>query len=444
MGQELGFELRQGQNQTLNLSQGMRQSILILQLDAIDLTAYLQEVSLSNPLIDIRTHLDTAGVGENAPVGNYQLKDSYQSLFEYLIEQVQLTMRKTPLRALVIYLIEQLDPRGYLKMSDAEIRAEVGVDEITLLDAKTLLHQLDPPGVGANSLQECLYLQAELDADQVPEGVLDLLAQHFDDLVAHRWSPLCANLGLTPSQLDACRRYIQTLTPDPGLPYNHTQTGYLIPELRLVMKNGQATLKINRRGQPELVFATETYTQLCQSTDAEVRQYIREKRDQYQSLAYALQRRQATLMMIGRELVRRQFTFFQEPTTPLAPLLLRDVAQYLQLSESTVSRAINGKYIQVGAAIYPLKMFFSRYSAGTDGQAHSTSQLIAALKTAEAQEDKTHPLSDAALVKVLATHGFQIARRTVAKYRQEARIPVAKERRLNSDKSDLKNKSYKH
>lgn len=431
MGQELGFQLNQSQNQTLKLSQGMRQSILMLQLDAIDLTAYLQEVALENPLIDVRTRLSAPGIPAGTPTSDSPLKDPHASLFDYLLEQVQLTMRKTPLRALVIYLIQQLDPRGYLQSDEAAICRELQIDSVMFLDALTLLQRLDPPGVGARSLQECLYLQAEQDPDAVPEGVLDLLEDHFDDLVAHRYDAIKQALQLSSAELEACLAYIQTLSADPGLPYNHTQTEYVVPELRVTIKDGKASLRINHRGQPELIFSQETYTQLKASTDAEVRHYIRQKRDQYQSLAYAMQRRQDTLMMIGRELVHAQFAFLQDPATPLAPLLLRDIAQRLQLSESTVSRAINGKYLQTDHGVFPLKMFFSRYSPATGGQQRSTAQLIAALRKLVAQEDTAHPLSDAALAKALVAQGFTVARRTVAKYRQEAGIAAAHARRTN-------------
>ena len=140
---ELKQNVNQKQVQGLSLTQGMRQSILILQSDAIDLADYLSEQSLENPLFDVHVNLDMPFV-DNEGGNGYQIKDEQQSLFEYLLDQVQLTMRKTPLRDLVVYLIEQLDPNGYLTLSDDEIFEEVDdITPIMLLDAKTLLHQLD-------------------------------------------------------------------------------------------------------------------------------------------------------------------------------------------------------------------------------------------------------------------------------------------------------------
>lgn len=425
MNDSQGFQLNQSQSQSLSLSQGMRQSILILQLDAIDLTTYLEDISMANPLISVHTTLDHRLPEADSP----QVEAQQPSLFTYLLEQVQLTMRATHLRQIVIYLIQQLDPRGYLALTNDEIAEALGLSMTEVLDAVTLLQRLDPPGVGARDLQECLYLQAEQDPDQIPEGVLALLEDSFDDLVKHRWHDLEVNLTLSRTQLDDCVAYIQTLTSNPGAAYGRTQIEYIVPELKLTIKNGKASLTLNRHSQPELIFAQATYERLSATNDSEVQRYLREKKAQFQSLEYAMQRRQETLIMIGRAIIQAQFEYFKDPSLPLAPLLLRDIAQRLQLSESTVSRTINNKYLQTDHGVYPLKMFFSRYSPATAGESRSTAQLLAALKAAVAQEDPAKPLSDAALAKALSDQGFVIARRTVAKYRQEAGIASARERK---------------
>lgn len=427
--QQFDFVQNQTQVQKFTLTQGMRQSILMLQLDALDLIDYLKNVSLENPLLEVRTHL-APPAAPGAPAAEQPLGDTHQSLFEYLLTQVQLTMRDTPLRTLVIYLVQQLDPRGYLPLSDTEIQKELGIDAITLADAKTLLQRLDPPGVGAHNLQECLYLQAEQDPDPIPDGVLALLQEHFDDLVAHRYQPIKQALGLDDAGLTACLHYVQTLSADPGLAYNHTPVEFVVPELTVTVRDGKASLKLNRRGQAELIFAQATYDELKATADAEAREYLQAKKEQFRALEYALQRRENTLTTIGREIVRRQFAYFENPQQPLAPLLLRDIAQTLQIAESTVSRAINGKYLQTDFGVFPLKMFFSRYAPAVATEAaHSTDQLIKALKQLVAAEDPKHPLSDEALAKQLAAAHFAVARRTVAKYRKKAGIAPAHARK---------------
>ncbi|QFR24673.1 RNA polymerase factor sigma-54 [Schleiferilactobacillus harbinensis] len=432
MAMNQGFSLNQTQSQKLALTQGMRQSIAMLRLDALDLQDYLQEISLENPLINVKMPM-MAPVATSSPSSgeSYQIKDTHGSLFAYLLDQVHLTMRKTPLRALVIYLISQLEPSGYLPLSDEEILKQVAVSPIMLLDAKTLLQRLDPPGVGAHDLQECLLLQAENDADAAPAAA-EILRDHFQALKDHRWTAIQKKLDLTDQQFATAMNYIQSLSANPGLPYNHTATSYVIPELRVTTRGGKLSLQIIQHNQPQVVFAEETYDQLKQSTDAEVAEYIQDRYTQYQTIVYNIQRRTDTLMMVGRQIVQAQYAFFTQQKKTIAPLLLRDIAQKLQISESTVSRAINDKYIETGFGVFPLKDFFSRYSGGDEGADRSVDQMTDALQKLVAAEDPAAPLSDEQLAAALQAQGYQVARRTVAKYRKEKHIPSSAQRRRNA------------
>lgn len=427
--QNFSFGQQQAQAQKLALTQGMRQSILILQLDTIDLAAYLQDVSLGNPLFEVKTRLDGPSVVP-ATSSSYQIRDTQQSLFDNLLEQVQLTMRKTPLRALVVYLIEQLDPRGYLPVSNEEIKAELGITDVMLADAMTLLQRLDPPGVGAHNLQECLLLQVQADESLVPAGVKAILSDQFANLAAGRLDAIQTQLQLSAPQLQAALDYIRTLSADPGLPYNHAATEFVAPDLRVHQVNGKLSMTVLKANQPQLVFAEETYDQLKNSTDSEVQHYLKEKVGEYQALTYSLARREETLSLIGREIVKAQYAFFTQQQTALSPLLLRDIAQHLQLAESTVSRAINGKYLQTDFGVMLIKSLFSRYSA--NDTMHSVDQIQTMLASFIAKEDKTQPLNDDELVRLLHEQGVDIARRTVAKYRTALQIPVARKRKKGS------------
>ncbi|MQS98505.1 RNA polymerase factor sigma-54 [Companilactobacillus halodurans] len=425
---ELKQNLNQKQVQGLTLTQGMRQSILILQSDAIDLADYLNEQSLSNPLFDVHVNLDMPFVdsGNNT---SYQIKDEQQSLFEYLLDQVQLTMRKTPLRDLVVYLIEQLDPNGYLTVTDDEIYQEVDdITPIMLLDAKTLLHQLDPPGIGAKNLQECLYLQAE--ADNSNKAVMSMLSDNFELFVKHEGKQLRHALHLSNAELQKDVDFIQTLSANPGQRYTSEDEQYVVPELQVRKNHDKLTLSVTKYGQPQLIFAEETYDKLEKSTDDDVKRYIHNKLHQYKTLEYNLQRRIETISIIGRCIVKAQYQFFMQNTKALEPLLIRDVAQKLQLSESTVSRTINGKYIQTDFGIYELKDFFSRRSKVTVGTEKSVDQVKVKIKSILENENRHKPLSDQKISNMLVNDGLKIARRTVAKYREQLGFPATSRRRI--------------
>lgn len=425
---ELKQNLNQKQVQGLSLTQGMRQSILILQSDAIDLADYLSEQSLENPLFDVHVNLDMPFIDSEGGK-SYQIKDEQQSLFEYLLDQVQLTMRKTPLRDLVIYLIEQLDPNGYLTMSDEEIYSELpDITPIMLLDAKTLLHQLDPPGIGARDLQECLYLQAEV--DNANKAIMSMLSDNFELFTRHEWKKLKRALKLSNAQLQEDVDFIQSLSANPGQRYTSQNEQYVVPELQVKKNKDKLTLSITKYGQPQLIFAEETYDRLSKSTDAEVEKYIRDKYSQYKTLEYNLQRRVETISIIGRCIVKAQYKFFMQESQALEPLLIRDVAQKLQMSESTVSRTINGKYIQTDFGIFELKNFFSRRSKVTVGEEQSVDQVKVKIKHILNNEDKKKPLSDQKISEMLVEDGLQIARRTVAKYREQLGFPATSRRRI--------------
>ena len=426
---ELKQNLNQKQVQGLSLTQGMRQSILILQSDAIDLADYLNEQSLENPLFDVHVDLDMPFI-ENSNHDSYQIREGQQSLFEYLLDQVQLTMRKTPLRDLVVYLIEQLDPNGYLTLSDKELLRELkDVTPIMLLDAKTLLHQLDPPGIGARDLQECLYLQAE--SDNANESIMSMLGDNFEFFVKHEWKQLRRKLKLSNEELQKDVDYIQSLTANPGQRYTSKNEQYVVPELRVKKNKDKLTLSVTKYGQPQVVFAEETYDRLSKSTDTDVQRYIHEKHNQYKSLEYNLERRIETISIIGKCIVKAQYQFFMQNTNALAPLLIRDVAQKLQLSESTVSRTINGKYIQTDFGIFELKQFFSRRSKVTVGnEEKSVDQVKEKIRHILKNEDRKKPLSDQKISDMLVDDGLKIARRTVAKYREELGFPATSRRRI--------------
>lgn len=420
-------QLKQKQMQKLSLTQGMRQSIVMLQSDAIDLSEYLKDVSLENPLFDVHTSLDVPFMQGTRDNQSYQLRDNNQSLFEYLLDQVQLTMRDTPLRDLVIYLVEQLDPNGYLPVTDKEIMDELKIDKVMLIDALTLLQQLDPPGVGAHDLRECLLLQAQADHES-PEYASDILKCYFDTMVDHDWQTIQNNLQIDKSTLDENIDYIKELSANPGERYNGSDLQYVVPELQVKNNDGKLSLAITRYGQPQLIFAQGTYDLLSKTVDNDVKNYIKEKYEQYQTLEYNLERRIKTVSMIGKVIVQTQYKFFTQETTTLEPLLLRDVAQKLQLSESTISRAINGKYIQTDFGIFELKNLFSRRSKVSDGvKSRSVDQVKDSIKKLIDEEDK--PLSDQKISDLLNDQGLEVARRTVAKYREQLHILTANKRK---------------
>ncbi|MBA1434953.1 RNA polymerase factor sigma-54 [Bombilactobacillus bombi] len=419
------YQINQKQLHSLILTQSMKQSILMLQTNLLDLTDYVQDLSMANPLFDVNPTISKQEVEMSTALENNTVE--HQTLYDYLLEQTRLTMRPTPLRDVVLYLIDQLDEHGYLLKSDTELLQELPINKVTLLDAKELLYNLDPPGVGAQSLEECLKLQLQFKT-ATPQTTLALrmIEECFSKVVDHAWDQIAHQLNVKVAEIQAAFEIIQTLTPYPYTA-DYDSNGYVIPELIVKNQQGKLSLDITKYGYPQIVFAQETYNQLQQSTDQEVQAYIKFKQQEYQALQRNLNRRLETIAMIGRCIVQAQADFFLQKTKVLKPLLLRDVAHKLDISISTVSRTINGKYLQTDFGIFELKYFFTKRSNPTSDK--SVAQVQNLIKQLIAQEAPHQPLSDQKIVAQLAEQHIQIARRTVAKYRQQLGIDSASKRK---------------
>lgn len=218
MALEQGFSQEQRQVQKLAMTQRMQQSIQVLRYNAEDLQTYLKQQELDNPFISVNLatnyNSSQAGAESKDDWQTYTSVRKQQSLFEYLLDQVHLTMRATPIRKWVIYLLEHLDSNGYLRLDLKTVSEEQGVSEITLLDALTLLQRLDPPGVGARNLQECLLLQIENDA-HAPKLAQQVIKNEFEAFADRKWEQIAKKLGVRLAEIQTVFDYVRTLSPAP-------------------------------------------------------------------------------------------------------------------------------------------------------------------------------------------------------------------------------------
>ncbi|MFD0898745.1 RNA polymerase factor sigma-54 [Loigolactobacillus binensis] len=430
MAYQQGLNQQQKQVQKLAMTQQLQQSIQILQYNAEGLQQFLQQKSLENPLLMVHHSTpDQANFsGSQRRVDNFMnaIPDTQQSLFEYLLEQVHLTMRDTPLRDLVLFLLEQVDLNGYLRISDDEIKAQTGAQSLQILDAVTLLQQLDPPGVGARNLQESLLLQTEND-NHAPNLAYIVLEEDFTNFVERKWAFIAAKYQVTVAEIQHIFDYVQTLTPRPGAAFSQTQNTFVRPELVVQVQADQLQLSLTREGRPQIVFQQRYFTRMVQTNDREVTAYMKEKKQEFDWLQKSVGQRSQTILRVGQEIIQRQHDFFFDAKRPLKPLLLRDVATKLNLHESTVSRTVNGKYLQTDFGIFELKHFFTNAIGNQkDDSAASVKRQIQELID---QEDKNKPLSDQRLVNLLSAAGVTISRRTVAKYRESLGIGGSSKRK---------------
>lgn len=357
--QRLGQEQRQIQK--LVLTQQMQQSIRILRYNIEDLHDFMQQKQLDNPFVKIKTSSikRTVDSGKSFSLEDELVSRQTQSLPEYLLSQVHLTMRKTILRGWVVFLIDHLDQNGYLTLDIDTICQQTQVDQTTLIDALTLLQQLDPPGVGARNLQECLLLQIEND-DRSPLLALEIVQDHFEEFADHRWKEIAMAIGTSTSEVQQSFEYIKTLSPAPGAAFQTDSLSYIYPDLLVDVSTDHRKIevKLSSENQPQIIFNQKYYEKFSKSADVDVKAYLNEKRAEYISLENNLAQRGQTILRVGKVIVDHQQDFFLDKTHPLKPLLLRDVAQKLGLHESTISRAVHGKYLKCNFGVFELKTFF--------------------------------------------------------------------------------------
>lgn len=438
---EQSFSQQQKQTQKLAMTQQLQQSIQILQFNTEELAEFVESKSLENPLIDFvepnyKTDYSSSSTSQrydNDEKLNYlnQIPDTHMSLFEYLLEQVHLNYRETYLRTLVLYLIEFIDLNGFLTISLEDAALQTGATDIQMLDALTLIQQLDPAGVGARNLQECLMLQTERD-DFAPALAYIVLEEKFDALAQRKWEVIAKQFDITLQEVQKIFDYIQTLTATPGAIFGNTSELYVIPDVKVQILDNQILVTSNKKGQPEIHFQQNYFDRMKQENDKEVNAYLKEKQQEFEWLQKTLLQRGDTILNVAKAIIERQQEFFFDTTRPINALTLKEISEAIGVHESTVSRSVNGKYLETSFGIFELKKFFTNKlgtNQSVDGEELSADSVKRRIQTLVEEENKAKPLSDQKLVDLLKEESIDISRRTVAKYRDQLGIASSSKRK---------------
>lgn len=440
---QLGQQLNQRQNQQqkqvqkLSMTQQMQQSLQILQLNSQDLLSFITSKVMENPLIDVKmsttisdSSYKNSGSGTNDSKTNFleQLPDNDISLFESLIDQIHLNYRDTFLRQLVLYLTEHVDVNGYLNLSIEDAVKDTDTSYIQMIDALTLLQQLDPAGVGARNLQECLMLQTERN-HQSPNLAYQILEEDFDEFVNRKWANIATKYEVSINEIQQVFDFIQTLTPYPGAAYNIQSNHIIIPDLIVDIDGGSISLRSTKSSRPAIVFQKQYFDKMSRTDDKEVKQYLKSKRAEFDWLEKSIQQRGDTILRVGQKIIEHQKEFFLNTERPIKPLTLKQVAKEIEVHESTVSRTVNEKYLQTSFGTFELRSFFTNAVSANNNEDTSSTNIKKKLRKIIEDEDKTRPFSDQQLVEQLKLKEIEISRRTVAKYRVAEGIPSSKQRK---------------
>ncbi len=372
-----------------------------------------------------------------------------QSTFhEYLYEQARAIFEDRELE-LVYHLIGSIEDDGYLRrelrsiVNDLAFNENVTATEAQLERLLIKIQNFDPPGIAARDLQECLLLQL-YKKDYGDNPAIDLaeklLSEQFDAFTKKHYDKIKKSLKINDEQLKAAMGEILKLNPKPGETGSISgKTQYIVPDFTVINDEGVLKVRLNGRNAPELRLSAsyiETLKAYENSPHKEKQlrdavQYIKQKVDGARWFIDSVKQRQNTLMKTMQAIVQRQHEFFIESgdETKLKPMILKDIATQVELDISTISRVANSKYVETDFGIIPLKFFFSEGLTNDDGEEVSNREIKKILSDAIGQEDKIKPLTDEALMDLLKEKGYNIARRTVAKYREQLGIPVARLRK---------------
>ncbi len=471
-----GLQLRLSQQ--LAMTPQLQQAIRLLQLSTLEVRQELQQALESNPLLEqIDTHeeidtretqdsetLDTADALEQkempeelpldaswdtiytagTPSGTsgdyiddelpvYQ-GETTQTLQDYLMWQVELTPFSDTDRAIATSIVDAVDDTGYLTVPLEDILESMGDEEIDIDEVEAVLKRIqrfDPVGVAAKDLRDCLLIQLSQFDKTTPwlEEARLIISDHLDLLANHDFRTLMRVTRLKEDVLKEAVNLIQSLDPRPGQSIQTGEPEYVIPDVLVRKHNGHWTVELNSDSIPRLQI-NQHYASMCNNArnDGDS-QFIRSNLQDAKWLIKSLESRNDTLLRVSRCIVEQQQAFFEQGEEYMKPMVLADIAQAVEMHESTISRVTTQKYLHSPRGIFELKYFFSSH-VNTEGGGEASSTAIRALvKKLIAAENPAKPLSDSKLTSLLSEQGIMVARRTVAKYRESLSIPPSNQRK---------------
>ena len=352
-----------------------------------------------------------------------------ETLSEYLVSQIRhLELSEDELKIASI-IIGNLDKDGYLCLEHEEIAQECQVSVADVAHVINEIRYIDPVGIGARNLTECLLIQ--LDNLGLADGIESkIIAQHLDKLEKRKYEAIAKDLGVPTQKIYDAIKVIQSLEPRPGRQFANDDIRYVVPDVYVQKHNGEYVISLNEDGLPKLR-VSPYYLKVLQDKESEgkaAKNYLHERLKAASWLIKSIHQRQNTIFRVAESIVKFQKDFLDFGIDKLKPLVLRDVAQDIGMHESTVSRVTTNKYIHTPQGVFELKYFFTTGIKSSQGDM-SSSSVKERIRTLIASEDEKKPFSDQDIVEVMKTENIDIARRTVAKYRESLGIPSSSQRK---------------
>jgi RNA polymerase sigma-54 factor len=463
--QKLGLSARLSQR--LILTPSLQQAIKLLPLTTLELAEVLEQEVMENPLLEEVPIEETKSAEEIAqeeaaeerpktedPLKEIEVERFFEDyfddsserrvrpaevpevppientltesldLYDHLLWQLRMTAADDLTMEIGEAIIQNLDEDGLLRVSLADVAAMGPWPLATVETVLALVQALDPPGVAARDLTECLRIQLRLLG--LEDSPADLMVRdHMKQLQSHQYPELARQMGLTPEDVAHHLEIIRALSPRPGNRYSPSRSAYILPDVFVVKEGEEYKIVLNDDGLPKLRISP-TYRRMLDHREPgseETRAYVKDKLRSALWLLKSVDQRQRTIYKVADSIVRHQRGFLDQGITHLRPLVLRDVADDIGMHESTVSRVVANKYMHTPRGVYEMRFFFHSGITSSMGESVSSVSIKDRIRKMIEGEDASRPLSDSKIAEVLEAEGLPLARRTVAKYREELRIP---------------------
>ncbi|MBP3235462.1 MAG: RNA polymerase factor sigma-54 [Bacteroidales bacterium] len=397
----------------------------------------------SDPVPYYNLHVNNYGKDERPQYNTFSVKESFR---QSLMDQLGFRNLGKHQRDVAAFIIGSLDDDGYLRrdidsiVDDLAFKENIETNHDEVLQLLKVIQDFEPTGVGARNLQECLLLQLKA-MKQTPDvrNAEKIIQNHFDEFSNKHFQKIISKLGLTEGDMKAAMSKIMKLNPSPGGQIDDSyndQAQQIVPDFVLNVENGQLKLSMPRFNIPE-IRVNRKYAELLEQAQGssdkkqkEAATFVKQKLDSAKWFVEALKQRHNTLQSTMQAIIDYQHDYFLDgDESHLKPMVLKDIAEKTGFDISTISRVVNSKYIETHFGIYPLKFFFSEGLENQEGEEVSTRELKKALRECVDAEDKHKPLTDDQLVAEMNKRGYKVARRTIAKYRDQLAIPKARLRK---------------
>lgn len=451
---QMDLKLNISQKQKLILTQIMQQSINVLQMSAYDLREYIEKEFEENPILEADFNLiESKDNIDNAQLSKY-LNDRYdenynyqhnnedetsvfnfisdkKSLKDYLYEQLGEIKSDIKIKKVVSYMIESLDSRGYLENTLEEICSDLGIDKEKVENALEILQSLEPCGIGARDLKECLLIQLK-NKGILDEIIKEIVLKYLEYIADCKYNYIAKELKITPKEVQAYGDIIKSLEPKPSRGYyTGEEVKFIIPDAYIVKIGDKYNVIMNKDIIPNITINNLYKQEILNGKNKKEVEYVKEKVNDAIGLINDIEQRNNTILKLLECIVKKQKAYFENGQEYLKPMTLRDLADEMALHESTVSRAIKDKYILTSRGTVKIKDLFCKgiVSSRINGEEVSTNTIKNKIKQLIQLENKNKPLSDQAICDLLKKEHIDISRRTVAKYREELGIKSSSKRK---------------